>query len=266
MSATTILESLALGVDDLPSVSEAKGLWRAHRVGSGFAATVPPLLTPPGANHKLELGIELGQVAYGLALAPASLSGVNVCQWSTPECRAGCVSSAGMGRYDSVTRARVCKTRFLMEQPAAFLALLADEVFRARLRHGAALAVRLNTFSDLRWERIVPWLFEMFPSVRFYDYSKGWGRVRSLPANYHLTYSCSELTSETAVRQRVAMGENVAVVFSASRHKALPATWAGLAVHDGDGSDARYTDPVGVVVGLRAKGKMRSGTWAMVRG
>jgi len=35
---------------------------------------------------------------------------------------------------------------------------------------------------------------------------------------------------------------------------AFPETWRGIPVINGDESDLRFTDPVGVIVGLRAKG------------
>jgi hypothetical protein len=46
---------------------------------------------------------------------------------------------------------------------------------------------------------------------------------------------------------------HVAVVFTKRRGDALPATWNGLSVIDGDLHDCRFLDPTGVVVGLRAK-------------
>jgi hypothetical protein len=49
-------------------------------------------------------------------------------------------------------------------------------------------------------------------------------------------------------------GVNVAVVFTTRRGDALPATWNGFSVIDGDLHDCRFLDPTAVVVGLRAKG------------
>lgn len=46
----------------------------------------------------------------------------------------------------------------------------------------------------------------------------------------------------------------MAVVFSTRKGEPLPETWHGFRVIDGDESDLRFTDPAGVVVGLRAKG------------
>jgi len=49
------------------------------------------------------------------------------------------------------------------------------------------------------------------------------------------------------------------------RGEELPATYLGIRVVDGDKTDDRTTDPRGVIVGLRAKGAMRKGSWRMVR-
>ena len=75
-----------------------------------------------------------------------------------------------------------------------------------------------------------------------------------LPANYHLTFSASERTTDLVA----AAGHygTVAVVFSTRRGAPLPATWDGLAVSDGDVSDSRWKDSAGII-GLRAKGLAR---------
>ena len=52
-------------------------------------------------------------------------------------------------------------------------------------------------------------------------------------------------------------GRNVAAVFSTKKGEALPKTYKGYEVIDGDLHDVRYKDKQGVVVGLRAKGDAR---------
>jgi hypothetical protein len=203
-------------------------------------------------------------VTYGLTLAQSTTSGVaNVCPYSTLACRNGCVLTSGNGRYDSVKTARAVKTRFLMADPSAFYTVLADEIARAEKTHGDKLRIRLNVASDIRHEDVVPWLFARFPAVRFYDYTKDWGR--NPPANYTLCRSASERTSDESVAETVAAGSNVAVVFSTRRGQALPSEWQGMAVIDGDRSDNRADDMPGVVIGLRAKGALRGDRFGMVR-
>lgn len=48
-------------------------------------------------------------------------------------------------------------------------------------------------------------------------------------------------------------GNNVAVVFRGP----LPKTWANRRVIDGDRDDLRFLDPMGVIVGLKAKGRAK---------
>jgi hypothetical protein len=143
------------------------------------------------------------------------------------------------------------------------VSLLAAEIDKAFGKHGEQLRVRLNTFSDIRWEDIVPWLFTERPHVHFYDYTKDW--AHNPPANYRLTLSVSERTSDAKATARARDGQNVAVVFTTRKGDPLPAEWHGIRVIDGDASDNRSDDPGGVVVGLRAKGRMRSDPTGMVR-
>ena len=123
-------------------------------------------------------------------------------------------------------------------------------VARAR-KVGLKPAVRINGTSDLPW--LAQELAEEFPEVQFYDYTKHpkpW--LRTLP-NYHLTFSHSGHNLEDCL-EALQHGINVAVVFTTRRGEALPETWNGFPVIDGDSHDCRFLDPTGVVVGLRAKG------------
>lgn len=253
--------------------------WRAYRIANGYSADVR-LLTEPTGNAKLN---KSGRLDYGLSLAPARTSGYNACPWSTPICRAGCVAFAGRGTGPAgrsghtITEARILKTRFLVEERDAFCTLVRDELANivkrqrsiARKKHKKfrAVACRLNVFSDIPWEKVAPWM--LIPEVKFYDYSKGWHRVT--PANYHLCYSASENTSDADVVAKCATGATVAVVFNAryrpneTTHGALPVTFQGIQVVDGDKMDTRYDDVPGQVIGLRAKGSMRASGGGMVR-
>jgi hypothetical protein len=239
--------------------------WAAFRVRHGLSNVPVPLLTAPDGNAKFA---KTEAFVYGLALAQSDSSGVNTCRFATPECRAACVSYAGKGELDMVKRARTVRTLFLHEDPDAFCTLLLFEVGKAWRKHGVQVRVRLNTFSDIPWERVFPELFERFPLVRFYDYTK-WGATRtkdvSMSPNYHLTYSASEHTSDLALPDLTADHVNVAVVFGRTPSQPLPTTYMGVRVVDGDKSDDRFLDPQGVIVGLRAKGRMRRPGFAMVR-
>jgi hypothetical protein len=246
----------------LVDVIRARTAWLFWRRIHGYSS-YQPILTPPTANQKYG---KSKRPTYGVSLAPAKSSGYNACTFSTDDCEFGCVAHAGNGRYETVPRARIMKTRFLAVYPSEFLTLVADEISQAIKRHakrGQRIAVRLNTFSDLRWEIIAPWLFTMFPRVTFYDYTK-WTR-RDVPRNYHLTFSVSERDDDAHALKMLDRFGTVAVIFDTRRGRPLPATFLGAPVIDGDKSDERYIDKRGVVVGLRAKGKMIGTGLAMVR-
>lgn len=232
---------------------DAADHWAQVRAHWGFGPSAP-LLTPPDANVKLA---KTKRPVYGLSLAPARESGFNVCPHSTPLCRAGCVAFAGKGELPRIQAARIAKTQFLAKHPLSFLRLLQAEIERAIERHDEQIGVRLNTFSDIPWERVAPQLLASFhpKEVLFYDYTKDWSRESI--AIYHLTYSASERTSEAAIEAACCAGRNVAVVFDTKRGHELPRTHLGIPVIDADESDDRTADPRGVIVGLRAKGRMR---------
>jgi hypothetical protein len=78
-----------------------------------------------------------------------------------------------------------------------------------------------------------------------------------MPENYRLTFSRSEKNEDIA-DCFIKRGGNVAVVFSTKKKDALPETYLGAPVIDGDTHDLRFLDPRGVVVGLRAKGKAKT--------
>lgn len=238
-------------------VVAAKQRWTAYRIENGYVGAAP-LLTPPEGNMKLAKLSKLSLPNYGLTLAPADASGIELCVWRTPQCTAACVLvTAGKATLPSVRRARLVKSQYLAAHPEDFVLILADELRRAVKKHGS-IAARLNVASDLRWERIAPKLFEL-PGVTFYDYTKAPLSHRdSLGGRYKLTYSVSERpVSETHAVEYLAQGGSAAVVFATPRGQALPATWQGFRVIDADTSDSRYTDPPGVVAGLRAKGSGR---------
>ena len=215
------------------------------------------------SNVKIQKGEKLGYQTAGIHFAPAKLSGYNVCKWASVGCTMSCLNTAGMGAFTSVQISRIEKTVFFFKHRAEFFRLLSKEIvasIKKASRRGLIPCFRPNLTSDLPWEDIRHegrTIFEMFPLVTFYDYSKGSARMAKflageMPANYHLTFSRSE-SNDREVEAVMASGGNVAVVFRG----ALPATWKGKPVISGDESDLRFLDPAGVVVGLVQKGKAK---------
>jgi len=233
-----------------------------------------------GQNAKTTKGDKAGQYLTAiLYLAPAksALMG-SVCANSLiAGCEAGCLNSAGRGAYDSVQESRKRKTREYFNNRAAFMATLVRDielfVKNCRTKWGKLPAVRLNGTSDIQFEVAHPCyrdgqrfenIFEAFPEVMFYDYTKITNRVikRKLPDNYRLTLSYSEANvryAENVLDHAERGNANHAIVFrdKATRDRYMKTSFKGRKVINGDETDLRFLDPQGVVVGLYAKGKAK---------
>ena len=209
------------------------------------------------ANTKTLKGEKYGYKTYILHLAPSLISGFQTCPKASAGCAAACLNKAGMGAFSNVQLARINRTKMFFQERDVFMTQLANEIRRAvkkAKKEGLQLLVRPNGTSDIPWEKIrvegARNIFELFPEVQFYDYTAI--PNRTVPENYHLTFSRKESNSAdvaTAMRN----GLNVAVVFDK-----LPATYLGRPVVSGDDTDIRVNDPKGVVVGLKAKGPAKS--------
>jgi hypothetical protein len=218
---------------------------------------MPALLTAPSSNPKVAKNEKVGVLASVLHLAPANLSGYEVCPGRSDGCTAACLHYAGNPMYFNVkTAARVRKTKQFFEDRDTFMAQLVKEVAaleRKAKKENMEPAVRLNGTSDIVWERKpigdAPNIMSLFPDVQFYDYTKLPRDPEGLPDNYHLTVSLSE-SNQDKVDKAIAWGYNIAVVFE----NKLPETYLGLPVINGDEHDFRPVDPKGCIVGLVVKG------------
>jgi len=223
-------------------------------------------------NTKTAKGEASGYLTGILHLAPGDLSGAQVCPKASAGCLAACLNTAGRGRPntpigDSIQKARIAKTRWLFDDRSSFMQALVWSIgatVRKAKREGMTPCIRLNGTSDLPFEKFKcvrdgieyrnP--MEAFPDVQFYDYTKiparalKWARG-DMPSNYHVTFSASE-SNDDASRMVAMAGGNVAVVFDA-----IPAAYYGRKVIDGVSTDLRFLDPVGVIVGLEAKGEAK---------
>lgn len=215
-------------------------------------------------NAKTVKGQKLGFMTGILYLAPFNLSGYQVCAMAEKaKCHEPCLNKAGRGAFDSTQAARVRKTRWFFEHRESFMQALIysiNALIRKAEREGFIPLVRLNGTSDIRWEDIKVDaqgrnIFELFPTVQFYDYTKIPNR-KNIPANYDLTFSYSGAVSFLPyVRKAVSNGERLAVVFDKKEN--FPEVFLGLPVVSGDDSDVRHLDKRGAVVALYAKGKAK---------
>lgn len=217
-------------------------------------------------NAKTSKGTALGYMTGILYLAPSTLSGVNLCPFSSKGCKAACLNTAGRGRFDSIQESRLIKTLHYLNNRQGFIEQLRQDIKaleRKAKREGLVPCVRLNGTSDIRWEKIAPKLFQEFSHIQFYDYTKFPYDTRpteSLPKNYHLTYSRSEESSSVQVQYELARGRNVAVVVKNRRYDSV--------VTDGDSHDLRFlnkgTKGTGTIIELKAKGKAKKDTSGFV--
>jgi len=211
-------------------------------------------------SMKVKLSEKNGVLTYCIYLAPADMSGYNVCPVSK-WCKRFCLNGSGHNKLEKrcgknrIETARIKKTRLFFENREMFMRILVHEIKkweRYAKEHGLAFAVRLNGTSDISPEDFVldgKNILEIFSNVQFYDYTKVVNRLRLLKKydNYDLTYSWNGHNAGCA-RKFLEHGGRVAVVF-ANQHK-LPKKFMGYDVVDGNTHDIRYTDPSSVIVGL----------------
>jgi hypothetical protein len=210
-------------------------------------------------NFKTSKGEKLGILTGVMYLAPASISGYEVCPRRSVGCTEACLYTAGMGAFSNVQQARIAKTKAFFEQREEFMSQLRKDIkalVRKAEKDNMIPAVRLNGTSDIEWTRTG--IMNEFPDVQFYDYTKVLNRLeKERPTNYHITFSKNESNDAECV-SALKLGANVAVVFSTKKDDKLPETWNGYPVYDGDDTDVRFQDPKGgFVIGLRAKGKAK---------
>jgi hypothetical protein len=230
-------------------------------------------------NPKILKGMEYGFNTYILHLAPAEESGYNTCAKATIGCKAGCLNKAGRGGMfkkgestNVIQKARIRKTVYFFENRDAFMLDLVADIklaIKQSAKKGLIPVIRLNGTSDISWEKyLVPGtemnLFQYFPLIQFYDYTKVLGRKVSLYPNYHLTFSAAD-GNDKDVARAMFDGYNIAVVFGIKKGSPMPESYLGAPVFNGDESDLRFLDPKDVVVGLYAKGPAKKDTTGFVK-
>ena len=225
-------------------------------------------------NTKTMKGEKLGFRTYIMYLSPFTQNSksINVCSHASKGCAEACLFGSGFGGiYSNVEQGRIRKTEFFLSNRVDFMYQLKFEIERAiRVNEGKAIVTfRLNGTSDLPFEKYRVFegdknIFELFPTIQFYDYTKNHIRMtKELPSNYHLTFSRSE-TNEVKALELLNAGKNVAMVFDS-----LPETYKGFKVVNGDLDDLRFKDDSNVIVGLKYKkmtGKGADNTLAFTSG
>lgn len=177
-------------------------------------------------------------------------------------CIDGCLYTAGRGAFNNVQTARQRKAEWFYRDRDSFMSQLVIDVTKFAdycRKRDIQPCIRLNGTTDIRWELILidgKNIFELFPSVQWYDYTKIPNRKVSHLSNYHLTwsYSAANPKYEQLFDEVISNGMSVAVVF---RKPYQAKTWRGYKVVDGDKDDLRFLDPKQSIVALYAKGKAK---------
>ena len=213
------------------------------------------------ANPKIQKGTKLGYLSFILHLAPADLSGKETCPKRTAGCTAACLNTAGRGGMfkrgettNMIQKARIRKTNEFFNNREQFMFDLYHDIIRAKKfaeKQGLIPVFRLNGTSDLSWEKYEVGttgmnLFQLFPTVQFYDYTKVLGRKVSQYPNYHLTFSKAD-GNDSDVAEALLQGMSVVAVYDE-----IP-----QGVPSADETDLRFLDPKGVMLGLKAKGRAK---------
>jgi hypothetical protein len=221
------------------------------------------------SNPKTAKGMKRGVMTFIMHLAPADISGFEVCAGRTDACTELCLNKAGRGMLDSTQAARIRKTRWYFSDRDAFMVALHTDIAKAvryANKRDYDIAIRLNGTSDIPWHRVPvagqACIMDCFPAVQFYDYCKIAKRLlrETLPANYHLTFSAAE-NNEADCAAVLRAGGSVAVVFR-NRETVERLLQVGsynlggvtAPLVDGDETDLRYLDPAGSILALYAKG------------
>ena len=233
---------------------------------------MPGFLLSVDQDAKTSKGGAVGVLTGILYMAPGTLAGVgNLCAHASVGCAAACLFTAGRaGMFEDINIARVMRARWFAMDRDVFLEELRREIralIRKARREGLRPAVRLNGTTDLPWENIAPSLFEEFPEVRFYDYTKSARRAFAfakgeLPANYHLTFSLAENNAPVAALVLSAGCNVAAVVDGHKRGERITLAGQSFSTFDADRHDVRFLDRrapdgrgrVGI---LKAKGKAK---------
>tara|TARA_R110002020_G_scaffold72074_2_gene185521 strand:- start:561 stop:1307 length:747 start_codon:yes stop_codon:yes gene_type:complete len=231
------------------------------------------LLSNPTTNYKSNKNIKIGYNTYYLSLAHSDISGYNVCAMANKlmakennknksSCSSVCVAYNGNAqRFPKIMEARIRKTKLFFEDRNEFFRLLIKDInaaIKSSIKKQLIPTFRLNTYSDIKYEnikvnhnnKVYNNIFEIFPEIKFYDYSKI--ANRKTPKNYELTYSY--YGNKKALNNEI-NNKNVAIVFDQ-----LPKKYKNRIVIDGDKTDLRTieNDGLNVVVGLKFKGSKKA--------
>lgn len=227
-------EPISMKVEFVLSEAEGEKPWGKE----DWIESNPKLEKTNGVKEFRKEGRAVHFESYLINLLPAKQSGINMCMCATAACAATCLHTSGnVGALVDKTLARLRKSWFVtLDRKEAFRQIAnrilskkkkIDEFNNKSYKEYKQLAIRLNGTSDLVW-RVLKGesgknIFEMFPDVIFYDYSKRPSEMEAFakgefpngekfPPNYHMTLSYGG-KEKPYHRSTLSSGENLAVPF-----------------------------------------------------
>lgn len=247
MSAIELIKLEQNGPYFPSDLKEAEKVYAEYRAAFGFKPNGKQPMVKVGDNPKTKDKIGT------LTLFAGSKEGLCT---NSSLCEDVCVvnKSVRATHYQPVKQSRIMLMTFLLEKPEHFAAILKRDLLKNVNKN--VQFYRLNTNSDVAWEKVFPWIEEI--DAKFYDYTKRLARVSKTDGNvlnnYRLTYSATSKTGNNLVRRLVSSGVAVTAVFPVAKGN-LPQTFLEIPVLNGDDNDNRYFDKG--IVGLSAKGKLK---------
>lgn len=234
--------------------------------------TRPRLLTM-NSNKTLK-GAKLGYTTYILYLSPNTQNnkGINLCASASKGCIEACLYQSGGARFTKIQEGRINKSNYFLNSRSEFMLQLHKEIRNIITKHNKIqgayklnrkgeisiykkFCIRLNGTTDIPYDKLKfangNNIFQEFPQVQFYDYTKNIHAIRrnyiADYSNHYLVFSRSE-TNQTECLEALSLGYSIAVVF-----KTKPKQYLKHNVVDGDETDLIFTYPKNSVIGLSYK-------------
>ena len=229
-----------------------------------------------GSNPKLE---KSAVPTFGNSLDP-SIDG-RICPHKGL-CGDLCLKGSGM-QFASKYASRAAKTRLLYKNRHLFMLAVVVAIARKQRKHGR-INYRANVISDVPyWHssfRFMPTMeettlleklgldllpsgsysiFEIFPDVVFYDYTKTFATlIESIDiANFHITFSLDGQKNISEALTALKHGFNVAVPALIERPEFFTIAGQKFRTYDADASDDRTLDPKPGIGGLGSIGWLK---------
>ena len=207
------------------------------------------------SSQKVEKGKKENFQTLILYLSAGKNAGADICSYASTGCRLACLVGSGHSLIEKragkhvIDVSRIVKTWLTVYRKDIASDVLKHEIRLASARaerKGHKFAARLNGTSDLDFYEI----YESFPQIQFYDYTKNPDRA-PLP-NYHLTFSYSQANKARITHYKQAQARGQAIAFPV-RSDEFEQACELVDCFSMDTTDLRFLDKAGKYGILKAK-------------